>query len=751
MRTIHHVFTGYTFFQINRGNNRNLVTQNIFVMIRILILFIAWITCMNTFSQEYPFQNIKLSDEERITNIISLMTLDEKINCLSYSPAVPRLGIQINRLVEGLHGLAYSGPANWAVKGDKASPTTTFPQAIGLAEMWDPGLLQQLADQEATEARFLAQNKEHGVKGLIVLAPNADMGRDIRWGRTEECYGEDPFLNATLVTAYVKGLQGNDPKYWKTASLMKHFLANSNENDRMTSSSDFDERLFREYYSYAFYKGVSEGGAQCFMAAYNKYNGIPCMVNPVLKKVTMDDWGLHGVICTDGGALATLINDHKWAPDLAHGAAEGIKAGISMFLDNYKQAVKDALAEGLITEKDIETVIYRNLWVLMKLGKLDHSPDNPYSAIGVTDTIKPWTTAKAKELARRATQESVVLLKNENKLLPLNKDNLKSVAVIGPVADVVVSDWYSGTPPYRVSVLEGVRNALGTEVTLNYAASNMADSAVVAARTSDVAIVCIGNHPLSHGLGWGVNYVPSDGREAIDRQAVTSEQEDLVRLVLAANPNTILVLVSSFPYAINWSKSHVPAILHITQSSQELGNGLADVIFGKVSPAGRLVQTWITSIDQLPPILDYNIRNGRTYMYDKNEPLFPFGYGLSYSDFVYSGLKTSEKILRDGDEINITFTVTNTGDFDSDEVSQLYVSYEDPEVEHPPIAMKGFRRTLIPEGESVMVTIPLKTSDLKYWDVESQSWKLSTGKLKFYVGGSSVDKRLTGEVLIKGR
>ena len=344
-----------------------------------------------------------------------------------------------------------------------------------------------------------------------------------------------------------------------------------------------------------------------------------------------------------------------------------------------------------------------------------------------------------------------MLLKNDNQLLPLQKDSIKSIAVIGPVADAVISDWYSGTPPYKVTVLDGIRNALGDNVKINYAASNKADSAVAFARESDVAIVCIGNHPLSHGLGWEQNYVPSDGREAIDRQAITTEQEDLVKLVMAANPKTILVMVASFPYAINWSKEHVPAILRITQSSQELGNGLADVIFGDVSPAGRLVQTWITSIDQLPPILDYNIRNGRTYMYDPNPPLFPFGYGLSYTTFGYSGLKTDKKALRDGEELMVTFSITNTGNYDSDEVSQLYVSYPDSEVEMPRIALKGFRRTFIPKGRTVEVTIPLKASDLKYWDVESQAWKLDPGKMNFFVGGSSIDQRLEGEVTLKGK
>jgi beta-glucosidase len=271
------------------------------------IKFILFFLIVQTIAQAqiYPFQDIKLSEDERLKNLISLLTTEEKVNCLSPWISVPRLGIK-SRTVEGLHGLAYSGPANWAVKGAKASPTTTFPQAIGLAEMWDPEMIRKVADWEATECRYLAQNKNFGVSGLIVFAPNADLGRDIRWGRTEECYGEDPFLTGTLVTAFVKGLQGNDPVYWKTASLMKHFLANSNENNRTYNSSDFDERLFREYYSYGFYKGITEGGSQAFMAAYNKYNDIPCTVNPVLRNVTMKDWGLRGIISTDGGAFKQL-------------------------------------------------------------------------------------------------------------------------------------------------------------------------------------------------------------------------------------------------------------------------------------------------------------------------------------------------------------------------------------------------------------------------------------------------------------
>src|SRR5664280_761617 len=416
-------------------------------------------------AQKYPFQDTRLKDDERIRNLISLMTIDEKINCLSPGIAVPRLGIKGTHPVEGLHGLAYSGPANWAVKGAKASTTTTFPQAIGLAEMWDPDMIQKVADWEATESRYLAQNKNFGIAGMIVFAPNADMGRDIRWGRTEECYGEDPFLTGTLVTSYVKGLQGDNPVYWKTASLMKHFLANSNENNRSYNSSDFDERLFREYYSYGFYKGVTEGGSQAFMAAYNKYNGIPCTVNPVLRNVTMKDWGLRGIISTDGGAFKQLITTHAYYSSLPVAASECIKAGITMFLDDYRSSVKEALDKKLITEKDIEEAIYGNFRVLLKLGLLDKA-SNPYSEIGITDTIAPWTKQDAHELAREATVKSIVLLKNDKMILPLQKGKIKSIAVIGPSANSVISDWYSGTPPYKVSILQGIRTVSYTHLTL---------------------------------------------------------------------------------------------------------------------------------------------------------------------------------------------------------------------------------------------------------------------------------------------
>lgn len=710
-----------------------------------LILIITVIlSCSQT--QEYPFRDTELPDEQRLDNLISLMTLDEKIDHLSSRlPGIPRLGVEGTRFVEGLHGLALSGPANWAVKGEGEAPTTTFPQAYGLAQMWDPVLHQEIAAWEAYETRYLAQNRDYQSAGLILLAPNADLGRDVRWGRTEECYGEDAYLGSVLTSAFVKGLQGDHPRYWKTASLMKHFLANSNENNRFINSSDFDERLFREYYSYPFYKGVTEGGSRAFMAAYNKYNGIPCTVHPMLENITVDEWGQDGIICTDGGAFTHLVNSHQYYDNFPEAAAECIKAGITVFLDDYKSALREALDQGLVTEEEIDEAVRSNLRVMMRLGLLDNSPENPYDSIGIDDTTEPWTKQEAKDLARKATVKSIVLLKNDG-LLPLNREELKSVAVIGPSTDLVVSDWYSGTPPYRVSILDGISEAAGENLDVKFAKSNKADSAVIAARESDIAIVCIGNHPLSYGLGWGQNHVYSDGREEVDRQAISLEQEDLLKLVMAANPNTVLVLVSSFPYAINWSKENVPSILHVTQSSQEMGNGVADIIFGKESPAGRLVQTWPASIDQLLPILEYDIRKGRTYMYDKHEALFPFGHGLSYTTFEYSDPGMEKETIRDGETLNISLTLTNTGNINSDEVVQLYVSFPDSEVERPIKALKGFRRIHVPAGDSIRVSIPLEADELRYWNVEEHKFVLEKGTINVMIGPSSEDIRLRGEL-----
>jgi beta-glucosidase len=699
----------------------------------IFILLLLWFT--KSFAQyQYPFQNPDLPAEERIDNLLSLMTLDEKVACLSTDPSVPRLGVRGTRHVEGLHGLAQGGPSNWGRRNP--APTTIFPQAIGLAESWDRQVLKRVAEIESYEVRYMFQNPEYHRGGLVVRAPNADLGRDPRWGRTEECYGEDPWFNAEMVVSFVRGLQGDHPKYWKTASLMKHFLANSNENGRDSTSSDFSERLFREYYSYPFYKGVTEGGSRAYMAAYNKYNGIPCTVNPVLKNITNQEWGQDGIICTDGGAYRLLVSSHKYFPDLNHAAAGCIKAGINQFLDNYREGIYGALANGYLQIEDIDSVLRGIYRVMIKLGQLDPPSLVPYSQIGLSDTLEPWLTSSHREAALEVTRKTIVLLKNANHILPLRAENLKSIAVIGPWADSVLLDWYSGTPPYRISPFEGIRNKAGSSVRVGFARDNRFNRAVELASASDVAIVVVGNHPTGND-DWLLCPVPSDGKEAVDRKAIYLEQECLIQHVYEANPNTIVVLISSFPFSLEWTKEHIPAIVHMTHCSQETGNALADVLFGNYNPAGRLVQTWPKSIRQLPSMMDYDITKGRTYMYMKEEPLLEFGFGLSYTTFEYSKFALSKPVLHPGEEITVRVNIKNTGKVAGDEVVQLYIRHMNSKVKRPALELRGFKRVSVLPGETTTVTLPLKAGDLAYWDENSHDFVVEKDQVRVMVGSSS--------------
>jgi len=675
------------------------------------------------------------------------MTLDEKVACLGTNPSVPRLGIKGSGHVEGIHGLTQGGPAKW---GRPATiPTTTFPQGIGLGETWDPDLLRQAGAIEGYEARYVFQSSKYRQGGIVIRSPNADLGRDPRWGRTEECYGEDPFFNGTMVVAFVKGLQGDDKKYWLSAALMKHFLANSNENDRDKTSSDFDERLFREYYSVPFRMGVIEGGSRAFMASYNLMNGVPMTINPVLETVTRQEWGQDGIICTDAGGMTNLVKTQKFSPDLEHAAASSVKAGIGQFLDRYADAVRGALKRGLLTESEIDNALKGNFRVMIRLGLLDPPAMVPYSSIG-SEPEDPWLTEKHKALARLATQKSIVLLKNSKDFLPLDKKTVKSIAVIGPRANEVLLDWYSGTPPYRVAPLEGIKKAVGASVNVSYAADNDGDAAVKIARDSEVAIVCVGNHPNGgNDTNWAKVSVPSEGREAVDRESITLEQEELIKQVYRANPKTIVVLVSSFPYAINWTQDNVPAIVHMALNSQEEGRALADVLFGDYNPAGRLVQTWPRSLDQLPPMLDYDIRHGRTYMYFKGEPLYPFGYGLSFTTFAYANLRASAASLKPDGTISVSVDVSNRGKLKGEEVVQLYVKHLHSSVARPIQELKGFRRVALSPGETRPVTFELKAEQLAYWNPSQHKFITESGEVQLLIGSSSADIKLKKIIRVK--
>jgi beta-glucosidase len=693
--------------------------------------------------------------EKRIDNLLSLMTLDEKISCLGTRTGVPRLGVPNFGSSEGIHGLQQRGGGN----AQRAAITTTqFPQPPGMGESWDPELVRQAGGVEGYEARFITQTEQYNRQMLMLWGPQADLARDPRWGRSEEVYGEDPFFNGTMVVAYTKGLQGDDPKYWQSAALLKHFLANSNENFRTSSSSDFDQRLFWEYYSVPFRMGFLEGGAKGVMASYNAWNGTPMAINPILKSIVQKQWGVD-VLSSDGGAVKQLVTSHKRLANHQQAVVACLKAGINQFLDTYIDETKAAVQDGSVTEAEIDDLLRPKFRVTVRLGLLDPQEMVPYSKI--KDTPEPWNTEKDKAVSEKMALESVVLLKNADAFLPLKKDSIKSIAVLGPLADSVHWDWYGGTPPHAVTPLEGIRNAAGPGIKVNYAADETGNAAVHVAQSSDVAIVVVGNDPtcgpdMAHdwhnsadGGGTLPCTVPSDGREGRDREIITLAQEQLIKQVYAVNQKTVVILVSSFPFAINWTQSNIPAILHMAHSSQDEGTALAKVLFGDYNPGGRLVMTWPKSVDQLPPMMDYDIRHGRTYMYFKGEALYPFGYGLSYTTFSYANLKASSAELWSDGTIMVSVDVTNTGSRAGDEVVQLYVKHLKSKVERPIEELKGFKRVTLNPNETKTVQIPLKASTLAFWDVKQNQFKVEAEPLKLMIGSSSKDIKMAATVSVR--
>lgn len=720
-------------------------------MKKLYLLFVVIVincACLQAYNYQYPFQNPSLSDDERIDNFISLLSFEEKIRLYGGS-GILRLGVRGPGSTEAIHGIVQGGPA-WNPKSPK-QVTTSFPQAYGLGQTWDKELLRRVANHIAYEGRYLYQSPKYQRGGLILWSPNADLGRDIRWGRTEECYGEDPHLVSSLVVSFVKGLQGNDGKYWLAASLMKHFLANSNESGRTETSSNFDESLFREYYSYPFMKGITEGGANALMTAYNAYNGIPCTISPVLNEIVKKEWGFNGMIITDGGAFGLLKTGHKYFDNMEDAAQACIKAGTTRFLDDYRTALIGAVEMNLVSNDEIDENIKGNIRLMLKLGLLDSDDSNPYRNIGINDTIDPWMKQETKDLVRLVTNKSAVLLKNNDRLLPLNLSDISKIAVIGNKADVVLEDWYCGEMPYKITPLMGIMEmAEKSGIEVRYSKDNNRGKAEDLAKWADVVIVCVGNEPTcSPEWGkapWGQSSIASEGREDVDRTSLVLDQEDLVKQVYNHNKNTVLVLISSFPYSINWSQNNIPSIVHFTQSSQELGHSVSDVLFGLFNPGGRTTQTWVKEISDLPHIMDYDIRNGRTYMYFKGHPLYPFGHGLSYTNFRYRTISVDKKIVSDGDEFHVDIKIENNGDFDGDEVVQLYAKLPGDDAK---FRLKAFSREFMKKGETKTVRLKVNASDLYLWNESRQVFELPKGKMQIMVGPSSDNIKLNEDILLK--
>ncbi len=792
----------------------------------------------------------------RADDLLHRLTSTEKIAMLHQrSPGVPRLGIAPFRTgTEALHGVAWLGVA------------TVFPQAVGLGAAWDPDLVSAVGAAVGEEVR--AMHRQDPAVSLNVWAPVVNLLRDPRWGRNEEGYSEDPLLTARTAVAYCRGLGGDHPGYLRTAPLLKHFLAYNNEADRSTTSSVLRPRVLHEYDLPPFQAPIAAGVAVGVMPSYNLVNGRPNHVSPYLngelRRWTDDEL----VVCSDAEAPSNLVNDEHYFADHPAGHAAALRAGVDSFTDHGEDSsvtigrITEALDRGLITLADVDRAVRRLLLLRLRLGEFDPGLD-PYAGIGAESI----GCVAHRTLARRAAGQAIVLLKNGAGVLPITPRPGLRVAVVGPFADRLCEDWYSGTMPYQSTVADGLREALhplrgdvacaegvdrvalrataalasatgqgrdtgqGREIgefdvfdwgddviTLRSAANGryltvkedgllVADQdrpngwvvreafvretkpdrtvllrsaatgkyvtvhepsgraaatapdaagaqpftwqvtrdgiarAVRATQGADYVVLVVGNDPLING------------RETQDRTtlALPPAQDRLVRAASAAARQVVLLVMSSYPYELAWARDNIPAIAWICHGGQETGRAVAGVLLGDQDPGGRLPQTWYSSIDDLPGMLEYDIiKARRTYLYFEGTPLFPFGHGLSYTTFGYAGLRLDAAEARDGDTVTAAVDITNTGTRDGTEVVQFYTRALAPRCPRPRRALAGFARVTLRPGESATARISLPISSLAFWDVVTHRMTVDPGNYEVMAGSSSTAIRQSTLLSIRG-
>ena len=705
----------------------------------ILTLSLVFSSFYGHAQQTPPFRNDQLAIKERIDNLLSLLTLEEKISLLGYEArGVPRLGIPAyNWWNEGLHGVARAGEA------------TIFPQAIGLAATFNDSLMLQVSDVISTEARAkynLARQSKKSIwyMGLTFWSPNINIFRDPRWGRGQETYGEDPFLTSSMGVAFVKGMQGNDSRYLKASACAKHFAVHSGpEFNRHTFNAVVDEKDLRETYLYAFEKLVN-AGVESVMCAYNRLNDEPCCTSStLLGKILYDEWKFKGHLVTDCGALNDIYSRHKVMKDGAEVAAAAVKAGVSVDCSNVLQNdLMTAIERKLINEVDINRALTPALQTQFKLGFYDRPEQIPFHTLKGDDIHTPSNVA----LTRQAAQESMVLLKNANNLLPLKKETYSTILVTGTnsvSADALFGN-YHGMSSNLVTFAEGITKAAGPGVGVQYdLGSDYNDTTrfggLWVSENSDLTIAVIGLTPVLEGEEGDAFLAPHGGdKVTLDLPAA---HVAFMRALRQRHKKPIVAVVTcGSPVNIAAIESYADAIILAWYPGEQGGTALADIVFGDVSPAGRLPVTFYSSLKDLPAYDSYDMQ-GRTYRYFNGNVQYPFGYGLSYSTFKYESGAGLKKAYAKTDTLKISLLVKNTGTIDADEVVQAYIKY--PQGERMPLKeLKAFKRIHVPFGKEKKITLSIPVSDLKKWNMKKHGWEIAKGNYQVFVGGNSKDERL---------
>ena len=713
----------------------------------IVVFFINLLLCQSLFAQKLSsFRDEKLSIETRAQNLLEQLSLEEKIALLGYnSQAIPRLGIPAyNWWNEALHGVARAGVA------------TIFPQSIGMAATFNESLIKQVANVISTEARAkynLAIQKDRHLQymGLTFWSPNVNIFRDPRWGRGHETYGEDPFLTSKMGVAFVEGMQGSNPLHLKTAATAKHFAVHSGpEADRDKFNAIVDEKDLRETYLYAFHALVN-AKVESVMSSYNSINGIPSSINAkLLDTILRQEWGFKGHVVTDCGALDGVFESHNATVSNVATAAAAIKAGINLDCSTILQKdVLLALKQKLLTEKELDASLKKLLSTQFKLGFFDNRVNDPYNKYAA-DSVHNISHI---QLSRTVAQQSMVLLKNENHLLPISKDKYESIMIVGPNAtsyDALIGN-YHGLSNKAVNFVEGITNAMDPSTRIEYdLGCDFKDTThfggIWAAGNAKLTIAIMGLSPVLEGEA-GDAFLSLSGGDKNNISLPSSEIAYLKQLRLSVKNPIILVVTAGSNVDISSVEPYVDAIIYAWYPGEQGGNALADILLGKVSPSGRLPISFYKSINDLPDYKNYAMK-GRTYRYYNGEVQYPFGFGLSYTSFNYNNDSKNNPLNKTKDSVLIQLSVTNTGQMDGAEVVQAYVQY--PNEERMPIKeLKFFKRVEIKKGHTQKVKISIPIQDLSKWDLNKNAWVLYPGKYKINIGSNSADIKFTSEFEIE--
>jgi len=689
------------------------------------------------------YLNTDASVDRRVADLVSRLTLEEKGVALNHNgPDLDRVGLRSDKWNQCLHGVVWT------------KPTTMFPVSIAMAATWDTNLVHQEAVAISDEARAIYNgwHQDPSVagahKGLIYRAPVINISRNPYWGRINECYGEDPFLTGRIGVAYVEGLQGDDPHYLKIAATLKHFAVNNVEKNRQSLSAAVPERMLYEYWFPHWRDCVVEAHAQSLMASYNGINGTPDNINHwLLTDVLKNLWHHEGFVVSDLGGVNTMVNGHFGRQiTFVDAVAQSLMAGCDFSDKEFMDNIPPAVRANKLTEARLNDAVTRVLRTRMRLGEFDPQDENPYSKISTNVICSP----DHRQLALKSAREAVVLLENKNDFLPLDKTKLKTIAVIGPHADLFTPGGYSGLAKNPVKPLEGIRNhisgaeiiyAAGCEIATGQRRNASAQAndesdelqkAMDAAKRAEVALLYLGT----------TTAIEAEGRDRTSLE-LPANQQKLAEAVIAANPKTVVVLMSAGPLTVPWLKKHARAMLQGWWLGEEGGNAISEVIFGNMNPSGRLPYTIYASEAQVPPQDEYDITKGFTYMYVKGAPLYPFGFGLSYSKFRYSKLRVTPENISAGQDISVTVDVENTSRRAGDDVVQLYTREINPSIVRPVRELRGFQRVSLQPRETKTLTFTVPAEKLSFYDETKHAFVVEPGKYEVQVGASSTDIRAT--------